>query len=127
PLFDPTGRLFLAYDSLVPEDEVFVLEQTRTAGLTGAITRNEIRAAVGLNPVPWGDLPLAPNNMVDVDPTTGHPHHLNTPAPHQTDHLHLTHLQTKLLETLDHLTLHLKSLTPPAPPPPSSSDEPPTP
>ena len=73
PMFDPTGRLFLAYDSPVPEDEVFMLEQTRTASLSGAITRNEIRAAVGLDPAPWGEQPLVPDNMVEVDATTGKP------------------------------------------------------
>lgn len=75
PMFDPTGRLFVAYDSPVPEDEIFALEQTRTASMSGAITRNEIRQAVGLDPVPWGEQPLVPNNMVDVDPTTGKPQH----------------------------------------------------
>jgi len=77
PMFDSSGRLFLAYDSPVPEDEVFVLEQTRTASLSGAITRNEIRAAVGLDPVPWGEQPLVPNNMVEVDPATGKPQHFD--------------------------------------------------
>ena len=71
PMFDPSGRLFLAYDSPVREDEVFTLEQTRTAGASGAITRTEVRASVGLDPVPWGEQPLVPNNMVEVDPQTG--------------------------------------------------------
>jgi HK97 family phage portal protein len=77
PMFDSSGRLFLAYDSPVPEDEIFVLEQTRTASMSGAITRNEIRQAVGLDPVPWGEQPLVPNNMVEVDPTTGKPEHFD--------------------------------------------------
>jgi HK97 family phage portal protein len=84
PLFDPSGRLFLAYDSPVREDEIFALEQTRTAGLTGAITRNEVRASVGLDPVSWGEQPLVPNNMVEVDPETGRPEHFDPnamPAP----------------------------------------------
>lgn len=112
PLFDPTGRLFLAYDSLVPEDEVFVLEQTRTAGLTGAITRNEIRAAVGLNPVPWGELPLAPNNMVDVDPHTGHPNHL-TPATIQqivAQQRAMGEMQTKMAEAIEGIALQVKGM-----------------
>jgi hypothetical protein len=67
PMFDPTGRLFLAYDSPVREDEVFLFEQTRAAAESGALTRNEIRASIGMSPVPWGDLPLAPNDMVAVD------------------------------------------------------------
>ena len=71
PMFDPGGRLFLAYDSPVHEDEIFTLEQTRTASAIGAITRNEVRASVGLDPVPWGEQPLVPNNMVEVDAQTG--------------------------------------------------------
>jgi HK97 family phage portal protein len=67
PMFDPTGRLFVAYDSPVREDEVFALEQTRTAAETGAITRNEIRASVGLDPMPWGDTPLVPKDMAPTD------------------------------------------------------------
>jgi hypothetical protein len=66
-MFDPTGRLFVAFDSPVRDDEVFALEQTRTAAETGAITRNEIRASVGLDPVPWGDTPLMPKDMVPTD------------------------------------------------------------
>jgi len=45
--------------------------------LSGAITRNEIRASVGLNAVPWGEQPLVPNNMVEVDPSTGKPQHFD--------------------------------------------------
>jgi hypothetical protein len=74
PMFDPGGRLFISYDSPVREDEVFALEQTRAATMIGAITRNEVRATVGLDPVPWGEQPLVPGNMVEVDPATGKPH-----------------------------------------------------
>lgn len=80
PMFDPSGRLFVAYDSPVPEDEIFALEQTRTASMSGAITRNEIRAAVGLDPVPWGEQPLVPDNMVEVDAATGKPMGAGAPA-----------------------------------------------
>ena len=76
-MFDDSGRLFVAYDSPVPEDEIFELEQVRTAGQIGALTRNEIRASVGLDPVPWGELPLVQNNMVEVDPTSGKPQHFD--------------------------------------------------
>ena len=65
-MFDPSGRLFVAYDSPVREDEVFEFEQTRAAALSGAITRNEMRASLGLDPVPWGDQPLVDKNMVAV-------------------------------------------------------------
>jgi len=77
PMFDGTGRLFVAYDSPVPEDEIFELEQVRTAGQIGALTRNEIRASVGLDPVSWGEQPLVQNNMVEVDPTSGKPQHFD--------------------------------------------------
>ena len=80
PMFDDSGRLFVAYDSPVPEDEVFALEQVRTASMSGAITRNEIRASVGLDPMPWGEQPLVPNNMVEVDPQTGKPEHFDPNA-----------------------------------------------
>jgi HK97 family phage portal protein len=80
PMFDTSGRLFIAYESPVPEDEIFALEQTRTASMSGAITRNEIRESVGLDPVPWGGQPLVPNNMVEVDSVTGKPQHFNPNA-----------------------------------------------
>ncbi len=67
PMFDPSGRLFVAYDSPVREDEAFLFEQSRAAAASGALTRNEIRASLGLSPVPWGDQPLAPADMVAVD------------------------------------------------------------
>ncbi len=75
PMFDTGGRLFLAYDSPVRDDEVFTLEQTRAAVSSGAITRNEVRSAIGFDPVAWGEQPLVPNNMVEVDATTGKPTH----------------------------------------------------
>ncbi|HEX4793712.1 MAG TPA: phage portal protein [Humisphaera sp.] len=67
PLFDDSGRLFIAYDNPVREDEVFALEQIKAAAQSGAVTRNELRASAGLDPMPWGDLPLVPDNMVSVD------------------------------------------------------------
>jgi len=73
PLFDDSGRLFVAYDSPVREDEVFALEQMKAASLSGAVTRNELRASVGLDPAPWGDMPLVPQTMVEVDARTGKP------------------------------------------------------
>ncbi len=72
-IFDPTGRLFVAFDSSIPDDEVFALEQVKAATAIGAVTRNEIRAAIDLEPVVWAQLPLCPNTMVSVDPATGKP------------------------------------------------------
>lgn len=73
PLFDDSGRLFVAYDSVVREDEVFALEQMKAASQSGAVTRNELRASVGLDPATWGDMPLVPDTMVEVDAQTGRP------------------------------------------------------
>lgn len=52
-MYDPTGRLFFAYDNVMPEDEVFQLEQTKSASGTGSITVGEIRQACDLEP--FGD------------------------------------------------------------------------
>ena len=109
-MFDDTGRLFVAYDSPVPEDEVFELEQVRTAGQIGALTRNEIRASVGLDPVPWGEQPLVMNNMVEVDPLTGKPEHFdanqaikNLSEGQRT----LTESQVKLVSAIDAISQRL--------------------
>jgi phage portal protein BeeE len=71
--YDPDGRLFLAFDNCLPDDEVFALEQFKAASSVGAVTRNEIRSACDLPDKPWGDMPLVPKLMVAVDPATGRP------------------------------------------------------
>ena len=106
-MFDDTGRLFVAYDSPVPEDEIFALEQTKAASLTGAITRNEIRASVGLDPVAWGEQPLVPNNMVEVDAQTGKPQHFDPTQPTLRD---LAAGQEKLAEAQTKLALTLQDI-----------------
>jgi phage portal protein BeeE len=72
-MYDTSGRLLLAFDSPLAEDEVFALEQNRVAASLGAVTRNEMRAALDLEPVPWGETPLVPNTMTPVDAVTGKP------------------------------------------------------
>jgi HK97 family phage portal protein len=106
PMFDNSGRLFVAYDSPLPEDEVFALEQVRTASMSGAITRNEIRASVGLSPMPWGEQPLVPNNMVEVDPQTGKPEHFNPDAIRA-----LADGQTKLASAVEQIARQVKTLS----------------
>jgi phage portal protein BeeE len=114
PMFDNSGRLFVAYDSPVPEDEVFALEQTRTASMSGAITRNEIRKSVGLDPMPWGEQPLVPNNMVEVDPATGKPEHFDPNVAQPAEPAHgkamrdLADAQTGLAEAINVLAGQLK-------------------
>jgi HK97 family phage portal protein len=122
PMFDRSGRLFVAYDSPVREDEVFALEQTRAASLSGAITRNEVRASMGLDPAPWGEQPLVPNNMVEVDAQTGKPvadsAEVGTmaPAPKGIDDLiagqkALVETQTKLVAALAEISRSLDRST----------------
>jgi hypothetical protein len=112
PMFDNSGRLFVAYDSPLPEDEVFALEQVRTASMSGAITRNEIRASVGLDPTPWGEQPLVPNNMVEVDPQSGKPQHFD-PNPIQTiadGQRTLAEAQTKIASVVEGIAEQVKAI-----------------
>ena len=72
-------RLFFAYDE--PEglqDAAFEFEQTKAAASSGAVTRNEQRQILGLEPQPWGDQPTIDKNQVEVDAATGIP---KTPVP----------------------------------------------
>ena len=52
PLFDPTGRLFLASDDPVPADRAFLLRRTETYLRLGVLTVNEVRSQEGLPPLP---------------------------------------------------------------------------
>jgi HK97 family phage portal protein len=58
PLYDPTGRLFFATPDPTPANQVFQLQQEQADLKLGVRTINEIRAARGLAPVPWGDRPV---------------------------------------------------------------------
>ena len=66
PWFDPTGRLFLASADPIPanQDQLLQLEQAHLK--FGVRTINEVRAARGLSPVPWGERPWLPNNLQTV-------------------------------------------------------------
>lgn len=64
--FDPAGKMFLAFDSPIPDDEVFELEQNRVAASLGAVTRNEVRSSIGLPWRAWGDVPTIANNITTV-------------------------------------------------------------
>src|SRR5262249_25633229 len=65
PLFDPSGRLFLASDDPVPANREMAARETEMHLKFGVRTINEVRSDLGLPPVPWGEVPLAP-----VGPTT---------------------------------------------------------
>ena len=56
PLFDE--RLFVAFDDVVPENRELELAERTAMVDRGAMTINEWRAAEGLGPVEWGDVPL---------------------------------------------------------------------
>jgi HK97 family phage portal protein len=79
PLFDPTGRLFVASEDPVPLNADQTLQQMQADLKFGVVTINEIRQERGLDPVPWGNtpwLPLqwAPSNYdrrADLAPHTG--------------------------------------------------------
>src|SRR5579859_7255499 len=60
PLFDPTGRLFLASEDPVPVDQNLMVAQQIADMKYGVVSINEIRSERGLPPVPWGDVPWLP-------------------------------------------------------------------
>jgi HK97 family phage portal protein len=60
PLFDPTGRLFLASEDPVPANFDNNLKELELKLKYGVCTINEVRAAEGQPPVPWGETPWAP-------------------------------------------------------------------
>ena len=72
PLFDGgDGRLFLAFDSPIPDDEVFQLEITRTGGTLGVATLDESRESLGLAPVggKLGECVTLDSNLLLIDPS----------------------------------------------------------
>jgi hypothetical protein len=67
PLYDPTGRLFLAsedpvainFENSIKEEELYLKY--------GVVSINEVRASNGLEPVPWGQVPWLPNRWQQTD------------------------------------------------------------
>jgi HK97 family phage portal protein len=55
PLYDPTGRLFLAADDPSPSNRELALRERELALKYGVLTVNEVRSSLGLPPVAWGD------------------------------------------------------------------------
>lgn len=62
PRFDPSGRLFLAYDNPVPEIEEIKLQKWAQLVMNGIATPNEARDDYKLPPLPGGDK-LVPINV----------------------------------------------------------------
>jgi HK97 family phage portal protein len=67
PLFDPTGRLFLASQDPVPVDADANLQQQAQDLQYGVLSINEIRGGRGLPPVPWGNVPWLPQRWLPTD------------------------------------------------------------
>jgi len=67
PLFDPTGRLFLASEDPVPVDQDAALQQQAQDLEWGVLSINEMRAGRGLPPVGWGEVPWLPQRSIPAD------------------------------------------------------------
>jgi len=52
PKYDPSGRLFVCYDSPVPEDRAELREESKVLIAGAAITRNELRRRHGMEELP---------------------------------------------------------------------------
>jgi HK97 family phage portal protein len=60
PLFDPSGRLFLASEDPIPVNREMSAKERELDLKYGVVTINEVRGERGLPPVAWGDQPWLP-------------------------------------------------------------------
>jgi HK97 family phage portal protein len=60
PLYDPSGRLFVASEDPVPYNQEIAWRQMELDLKYGILSINEVRQDRGLPPVPWGDTPWLP-------------------------------------------------------------------
>jgi HK97 family phage portal protein len=60
PLYDQSGRLFVASEDPVPYNQEVAWRQQELDLKYGITTINEVRANRGLEPVPWGNVPWMP-------------------------------------------------------------------
>ena len=67
PLYDPTGRLFLASEDPVPVNRELTVKEQDLNLKYGVVTINEVRGVQGLEPVPWGDVPWLPLQWARTD------------------------------------------------------------
>jgi HK97 family phage portal protein len=67
PLFDLSGRLFLASEDPVPVDQQLAIAQQTNDLKYGVVSVNEVRSERGLPPVPWGNVPWLPANWLPSD------------------------------------------------------------
>ncbi len=73
PLYDPTGRLFLASEDPVPVNQEMDFREREIDMKYGIVTVNEVRGQRGLPPVPWGDVPWIPANLWPTTQPRGGP------------------------------------------------------
>lgn len=83
-------NLFVAFDNPVPEDEELRLKTMETNLKNSYTTINEEREHEGLEPVPWGDVPLVPMNVMPlgsaseaIEPPEGKQKHTAVPVTHK--------------------------------------------
>jgi phage portal protein BeeE len=67
PLYDPSGRLFLASEDPVPMNQEIQWRQYEQDLRVGIMTINEVRADRGLAPVAWGESPWLPRTWAPAD------------------------------------------------------------
>jgi HK97 family phage portal protein len=67
PLYDGTGRLFLASEDPVPVDANLTITQQQMDLQYGVVSINEIRGERGLPPVSWGHVPWLPQRWLPTD------------------------------------------------------------
>ena len=59
-------NIFVAFDNPVPEDREFTLKKTESDLKHFVMSINEVRTEEGREPVPWGNVPLAPLNIMPL-------------------------------------------------------------
>jgi phage portal protein BeeE len=67
PLFDPSGRLFVASEDPVPVNRDLTAKEQELNLKFGVISINEVRGQQGLDPVPWGNAPWLPRQWAQTD------------------------------------------------------------
>jgi HK97 family phage portal protein len=67
PLYDPSGRLFVASEDPVPYNQEIAWRQQEVDLKFGIVSINEVRQDRGLAPVAWGDTPWLPLTWAPSD------------------------------------------------------------
>ncbi len=67
PLYDTTGRLFLASENPIPEDMLKETKRLEMLLTHYVLTINEVRKREGLKPVAWGDKPFKPETVQRIE------------------------------------------------------------